>query len=107
MKDFPSKLNVENKETFSAVYTERTKCYLRRDIFEHVISHDENDYFYLDKFNEKYNDIELIRRLVEELIPELEALGWKCNLSFGGTGLFIYSTDEPPPSCWQETETFS
>ena len=33
---------------------------------------------------------------------ELVKLGWKCKTSFGGTGLFIYSTEEPPPSCWEE-----
>ena len=31
---------------------------------------------------------------------ELIALGWNCKYSYNDTGLFIYSTDTPPPSCW-------
>lgn len=106
MREFPSKLNVKNKETFTALHTERVKCYLRRDIFEHIISNEESDYFSLDKFNEKYDDLELVKRLVRELIPELELLGWTCQCSFGDTGLFIYS-DEKPKNCWEEEETFT
>jgi len=34
---------------------------------------------------------------------ELEELGWKCKKSFGQTALFIYSTENPPPSCWDDS----
>jgi hypothetical protein len=105
MKNFPSKLKVENKVSFEQLNYDRNKCYLRRDIYEHVISHEEKDYFSLDDFNRKINDIVTVRKMVEELIPELEVLGWKCKLAFGGTGLFIYSTDTPPANCWAEDGT--
>jgi len=86
------------------MFYERMKCYLRRDIYEHVLSYGENDYFSLDKFNEHVRDMESVKKMVEEIIPELEKLGWHCKTSYGGTALFIYSTDTPPPSCWEENE---
>jgi hypothetical protein len=107
MKEFPNKLNVTNKDNFSTLHYERTKCYLRRELYEHVISHDENDYFSLDQFNKKYNNMEMVQKMIQELIPELESLGWTCKTSYGGTGMFIYSTDKPPPSCWEEEESLS
>lgn len=105
MKGFPSHLNPENKENFSRYNYERTKCYLRRDLYEHIISHDENDYFALTDFiKDRKIDMNDIQKITNELIEELVKLGWKCKLSFGQTGLFIYSTTEPPSSCWEESE---
>lgn len=107
MREFPSKLKPENKDSFKKVYYDRMKCYLRRDLYEHILSHNENDYFSLDKFNERVDDLELVKKMISELVRELEDLGWKCKTSFGGTGLFIYSTENPPPSCWEESEELS
>lgn len=104
MKEFPSRLNVNNKNNFSTYYYERQLCYLRRNIYEHMISKDENSYFELDKFSRNYldNNTDLITRMTDVVISELEKLGWKCKTSFGGTGLFIYSTEKPPPSCFED-----
>ena len=46
----------------------------------------------------------LTKQLVKEVIPELEKNGWKCKTSFGGTGLFIYSSENPPPNCFEDSE---
>lgn len=104
MKNFSDKLNISNKHNFQSLHYERTLCYLRRDIFEHVIKEDENSYFELDKFSRNYlnNNTKLITKMTETVISELEKLGWKCKTSFGGTGLFIYSTKNPPPSCFED-----
>jgi hypothetical protein len=102
MKEFPSVCNPKNKNNFQLLNHDRLKCYLRRDLYEHIISHEENDYFSLDEFNRRVNNMELTKKLVNELIPELEGHGWKCKTSFGGTGLFIYSSDKPPSICWEE-----
>ena len=104
MKEFPSTLNVKSKNKFSSYYYNRQLCYLRRNIFEHIISKDENSYFELDKFSRNYldNNTELITKMTDTVINELEKLGWKCKTSFGGTGLFIYSTENPPPSCFED-----
>jgi len=101
MIEFPSRLNVKNKNKFPEYRYSRVLCYLRRDIFEHMITEDENNYFDLDTFRNKYfkRDLESMKKIEVTIIEELTTLGWKCKTSFGGTGLFIYSTDEPPPSC--------
>lgn len=101
MKEFPSTLNVKNKEKFPEFYYDIVLSYLRRDIYEHVIKEDENNYFDLDIFQRKYNlQLENRDKMIQQIIKELEDLGWNCKLSFADTGLFIYSTDKPPSSCW-------
>lgn len=107
MKDFPTILNVSEKKRFPEIYYNRVVCYLRKAIYEHIISHDENSYFDLEQFcrthyNEHTEKENMISKLSETIIPEIKNLGWKCKLSFGGTALFIYSTDKPPPSCWDD-----
>ena len=101
MNEFPSILNVKNKEKFPEIYYDRVLSYIRRDIYEHVIKEEENNYFDLDIFQKKYNlSTEVIDKIVQEIMKELENLGWNCKLSFADTGLFIYSTDKPPANCW-------
>ena len=102
MKEFPNKLNVKNKNNFQYQYINRVLCYLRRDIYDHIISNDESSYFDLDKFDRKYlNNINETEKITRKIIEELEVLGWTCVTSFGGTGLFIYSDkDNPPSNCW-------
>lgn len=101
MKKFPDSLDVKNKNKFPTISYNRWKSYLRRELFEHIISHTEEEYFSLDRFNQRVDNMELVQRAIKELIPELEQLGWKCILSFGETGLFIYS-EEKPANCWEE-----
>lgn len=101
MKEFPNRFKPENKENFSKYHCERNIAYMRRDIFELVIRGDENNYFDIDKFARNRslnkNEIEYILKIV---MDELKKLGWNVKTSFGGTGLFIYSSEEPPPSCY-------
>ena len=103
MKEFPSRLRPENKENFSKYRYERSLAYMRKDIFELVLREDENNYFELDNFarvhSVKKNEMERMR---DTVMDELKKLGWNVKTSFGGTGLFIYSTDEPPPSCYTD-----
>jgi hypothetical protein len=97
MKEFPIIVNVKNKNSFSDYAYERTICYLRRDIYDHILNHTENEFFDLDKFNRQYDT-----NMINLIIKELSEHGWKCKVSFGGTALFIYSTDKPPISCWDD-----
>lgn len=101
MKEFPSRLIPANKGDFEQYRYDRNLSYLRRDIFESIIRGDENSYFELDRFAKsrslKKGEIEKMRVTIME---ELRAKGWKCTLSYGDTGLFIYSTEESPPSCY-------
>lgn len=103
MNRFSVNINVKNTPLFPGFYMSRIKCYIRKAIHEFLISRkDENVYFSLDEFcsDFKVTDTELVKTSVKELIPELVQLGWKCTLSYGDTGLFIYSTEKPPKSCW-------
>jgi len=101
MKEFPQVLSAKNKDSFSHLNYQRLLCYLRRDLYEHIISHNETQYFSLDEFNKRVGDMKKTQKMVTELIPELENLGWHCKISFGDTGLFIYSSEEPPVNCWE------
>ena len=49
MKEFPCVCNPKNKNNFQHLNHDRLKCYLRKDLYEHIISHEENDYFSLDE----------------------------------------------------------
>jgi len=92
MQEFPGTLHVNNKENFQEMNYQKRKCSFRKTIFEHMLSHKESEYFSFEE-----NDLQIIK----ELVPELEELGWTCKLSFGDTGLFIYS-GEKPSNCWTE-----
>ncbi len=103
MKFFPKTLNVENKNNFLKLKYGRCNCYLRRAIYEHIISHEEKDYFSIEEFNEsKVHDMKMSQKLIDEIVPELIELGWKCKKAYGNGGLFIYSTEKPPKNCYEE-----
>jgi hypothetical protein len=96
MKQFPKHLNSKYKDRFPELHYNRIKCYVRKTIYEHIISHDSKEYYSLDEFNASFHSgMEMTQKIVRELIPELEQLGWTCKLSFGDTGLFIYTGDKP------------
>ena len=103
MRHFPEIISPKNKKKFPEYKYNRVLCYLRRDLYEHILENNENNYFDLDQFYRKYkykNNTDVISKMTGQIIKELQQLGWKCKLSFGDTGLFIYSSDKPPPSCW-------
>jgi hypothetical protein len=82
MKEFPKTLATNNIENFNEYNYNRLKCYLRRDLYEHIISHNQDEYFSLDKFNEeRVNNLETTKKMLNELVPELEELGWICKTS--------------------------
>jgi hypothetical protein len=101
MKEFPERMNVKNCKVFNALNYDRVKQYMRKDIYEFVISRKtEDDYFELTRFNTVYlNDLNTAKLMIKELIPEIEQLGWKCKLGFGETGLFIFEK-EVPKNCF-------
>ena len=77
--------------------------YSRQDIYETLIKRKtENDYIDLDLVLRQYcdNNTCMLKKIIDTITEELHTLGWKTKLSFGDTGLFIYSTENPPTSCW-------
>ncbi len=101
MLNFPTEISSNNKENFKDLNKDRLLSLLRNDIYNLIISRDdENEYYALDIFEITYSCKYFINEIITQVISELNELGWKTKLSFGDTGLFIYSTEEPPRSCW-------
>ena len=111
MNKFPAELNVENKDKFRSFNYKRLEKKFRNDIYEFLLNRkdikdkdgkyigkDETEYFTLE-FDKKY-DKEETHKIFWKIKEELESLGWKTKLSYGDTGLFIYSTENPPKNCW-------
>lgn len=74
---------------------------MRKDVYELILKGNEDDFFSLTDFSQHYaQQADTTREMWDQIAKELESLGWKTKLSYGDTGAFIYSTDEPPPSCW-------
>jgi hypothetical protein len=95
MKEFPDFINVKNKDNFVNLYNERIKCYLRRDIYEHLISKEEKEYFTFENYSEKIKDKKILTNMLNDICTELEIKGWKTKFAYGNTALFIYSKDLP------------
>ena len=100
---FPSDICPENKDNFNQLYYIKVLKELRQTISHHVLrSLTYDEYFAIDVFFEKYQKYispAQIVEMVKLLREELEALGWKTQLSFGDTGLFIFIGDKPR-GCW-------
>lgn len=103
MKEFSDNISVVNRNNFSEIYFQRNLCYLRRDIYEHVLANREEDYFDIDIWCRKRlrNNTEIMKRMIKIIILELERKGWKCKTTFGDTALFIYS-DKPPNNYFED-----
>jgi len=103
MNNLPKTLHVDNKKNFSSINDMRLLMMVNEEIFNLLISRDsENEYYDLDSFSNRYlnRNIEKMHIIMEGVQAQLIKLGWKCKYSFNDTGLFIYSTETPPPSCW-------
>jgi hypothetical protein len=110
MNKFPKEINICNKKldlenysnNFKEYNSERITKIFRNDIYSHIISRkEENDYYDIEDFCKRYNyDKCNFTVILNTILDELENLGWKSKLSFGDTAIFIYSTKEPPRSCW-------
>ena len=101
MLNFPNEISPVNNVNFKNLNKDRLLSSLRKDIYNLIISRkDENEYYELDIFEMTYSCKEYMNELIRQIIIDLNELGWKTQVSFGDTGLFIYSTDEPPRSCW-------
>jgi hypothetical protein len=103
MNSFPKHIHADNIPEFHKINYERIVGLFRKETYDTLLTRkDENVYIDLDTFSRKYcnNKSCVINKIVESVSEELRELGWKTKLSFGDTGLFIYSTENPPISCW-------
>jgi hypothetical protein len=101
MEHFPSDFSPENKDKFYDIRNREILKLLRKNIFHLVLKGNEKEFFDLEIFNRQHvHSTEITNLLANQVIEELHTLGWKTILSYGGTGLFIYSTEEPPGNAW-------
>lgn len=111
MNKFPEEIDIRNKIIIEQPYKKNFEDYnynralnlLRKEIYDLIISRkDENDYFDIEIFCKRsnYPDKENFSKILKIVLNEITELGWKTQLSFGDTGLFIFSTIEKPSSCW-------
>lgn len=111
MKKFPENIDIKNKtiimqpykKNFGEINYQRILELLRKEIYEHLIGRkDENDYFDIEIFCKRhsYTETDNFSKILKIVLTEITELGWKTQLSFGDTGLFIYSTKNKPSSCW-------
>ena len=100
----PNELHVNNKDNFKEIQEKRIRNLLNEDVCIFLLTREnENEYYDLDKFCNLHlnRNMKQMQSLMENIVSDLiDNLGWKCKLSFNDTGLFIYSTENPPPSCW-------
>ena len=103
MNSFPSHIDANNQTSFQEINYERIVSLFRQQIYELLLTRkDDNEYIDLDGFATKYcnRKIANVMKISEQICTELKRIGWNTKLSFGDTGLFIYSTENPPRSCW-------
>ena len=102
METFPENKVVSKVYLFKELNFNRLLGVLRNDIYEHLLWNDDNNFFDLDKFCKEHlkRDTEMLEKMKDIIIDELNKLNWNCKLSYGGTALFIYRTTEAPSSCW-------
>ena len=101
MEQFGRELRVNNKDNFNDIKYKSNMCRLRKHIYRFVLNGVENDFFDIDQFNRKYvKNINAMNEMINSVVLELNELGWKTYIGFGGTGLYIYSSEELPQGAY-------
>lgn len=103
MNQFPDSLKPKNKDSFETEYYQKILAKLRKDVYLHILSHKETDYYDLDKFRVINHplSVENLNKMTDQLMDELNKLDWKTKTAYGKTGLFIYSGDKPV-NCYED-----
>lgn len=110
MNKFPKEIDIKNKTldeyqlNFKSFNDERILKLFRSEIYDHLISRsEENDYFDIEGFCKKYKyERDDFTSILNKVLIELQKIGWKTELSYGDSAVFIYSTEEKPRSCWND-----
>jgi hypothetical protein len=98
--NFSEFLRPENINEFSKYINEQNKILLRKELEQMILKNKNGDYFDIEIFRKK-NDISLetMTEMLSEILGELETLGWKWQLCYGNTGLYIFN-ENPPSTLW-------
>jgi hypothetical protein len=106
--EFNNNIDSNNKSNFNEIWEKILLEKLIEDITIHILTKDENNYFSIDSWNLKNNsknpkNIKYINNIIDTyIIPKLTLLNWKCKKAFRDTALFIYSTENPPSSYYDD-----
>jgi hypothetical protein len=91
MKTFPSRLTPQNINDFSSFHNKRQTYYLKKMIYEWMIS---------PSFESRCFDLQMLPKYHQDILDvickELNELGWKTKLAFANSALYIYKEDENP-----------
>jgi iron-sulfur cluster repair protein YtfE (RIC family) len=92
-----TRFHVSNKDNFERLLEDENLAILRREICRHLMKENESDFYDITEFNRMYvGNMNLTNILINRIVTELQNLGWNTFLGFGGTGLYIYSTNDLP-----------
>jgi hypothetical protein len=101
MDKFGLDIHVSNKVNFSEIKYNNLLAKLRKHVYNFILNGQERNFFDIDVFNRKYvNDISLMDEIVNKIVIELNNLGWNTYIGFGGTGLYIYSSEDLPQGAY-------
>jgi hypothetical protein len=94
MDHFPE--HVRDSSTFSEELDKILLKELRRQVYLQILQNKQNDFFDLELFNRVHVfNIKKTEEYSEVIIKELEELGWKTFVGYGGTALFFYDLEKP------------
>ncbi len=83
-------------ESFCETLDEYHLKKMRKKVYYHILKNNQNDFFDLELFDRKYvKNMKKTEELSQLIISELELLGWKTFVGYGGTGLFFYDKEKP------------
>jgi hypothetical protein len=101
MDNFGLELHVSNKLKLSDIKYRNLLAKLRKHIYNFMLDREESNFFDIDNFNRDYvKDINMTNEMVNKIVEELNKLGWSTYVGFGGTGLYIYSSDDLPQGAY-------
>lgn len=104
MLEFPAKFVPANLPHFEEYHYQRDLCYLRQEVYEHVIrerpptSEVPTAYetpFDLLTFRQKHQT-PFFEKAVEKICAELKQRGWETKVGQAGNALWVYDPKNPP-----------
>lgn len=94
MDTFPDHLRYP--DTFESTLDMIHLSQMREKIYHHILRNQQNDFFDIELFNRSVvKDMKKTELMSEIIMKELEPLGWKTFVGYGGTGLFFYDKEKP------------
>lgn len=117
MKKFPTFLKIKSSnkpieelsKNLQEHYIETIlKPRIREAICDFIIANSlQANYFNFYEHVSEQITLQTVQIVVGSLQKELESIGWKTKLAYGNTGMFIYSTNDPPITYVAEEDIIS